>query len=77
LIIPAPRVSPSRKSFRKVIDEIAETGVPLIVTKHGTPVVEERPIPRAAKTIAEFPCGRGEIVGDILASVGVAWEANA
>lgn len=48
-----------------VMDQIAETGRPVIVTKHGKPVVQ---IIRAESTEDEifgFLAGKGRIAGDV------------
>ncbi len=61
----------------KLMDEVRNSRVPVVITKRGEAVaklvpVDDRPPPL-------FGCLRGSvtIVGDIVAPIDVAWEANA
>ena len=58
----------------QLMDEVAEKGESLIVTKHGRPVVEIKPA--RAMTLSDLPRGHGSILGDIISPVDVAWEAE-
>lgn len=53
-----------------LMDEVAVTGESLVVTKHGKPIVELKPVtqPRALSPIG-LDKGRIEILGDIVAPV--------
>jgi prevent-host-death family protein len=60
----------------KVMEEVAETGEPVVVTKHGKPVV------RVVAEPASEPkplCGRlkGSVTyeGDLISPIDVRWEA--
>ena len=59
----------------KLLDEVAETREPLIVTKHGKPVAKVVPIPER-KTL--FGALKGTVLweGDIISPLDVEWEAN-
>ena len=62
----------------KLMDEIARTRKPIVITKRGKPVaklVPAEPAPRKPL----FGCMAGTVTfeGDILAPLGVAWEAEA
>jgi prevent-host-death family protein len=60
-----------------LMDEVARTGEPILVTKNGKPVAELRPHrgPRA-KSLIGLHKGRGRILGDIVSPVGTElWEA--
>lgn len=59
----------------KLLDEVAETREPLIITKHGKPVAKVVPIP-ARREI--FGVLKGSVLweGDIISPIDVEWEAN-
>lgn len=61
----------------ELMDEIAETGEEVVITKNGRPV--SRLAPYRAKPEAPFGRGRDKIrvLGDITAPVGAEWEAEA
>ena len=62
----------------KLMDEVAESGEEVIITKNGRPV--SRLAPYRAKPKAKAPFGRDRdkirIPGDIIAPVDVGWEAE-
>lgn len=60
----------------EVMDRVAETGEPVVVTKRGKPVVRLVPAADRRKTLRGFLEGRVRSVGDILAPVGVDWEVD-
>lgn len=59
----------------KLMDEVAESGEAIIITKHGKPVAKLTPCERTPKTL--FGTG-GEIVmhDDLIEPVDVEWEAE-
>jgi prevent-host-death family protein len=60
----------------KLMDSVQRTKTPLIITKHGKPVVKMV----AADSEADdfFGCMKGsvQVVGDIVSPIDVEWEAN-
>jgi prevent-host-death family protein len=60
----------------KVMDEVAATGKPVIVTKRGRPVVQLAPVVTKPKTLRGFLKGRVVTRGDIIAPVDVAWDVE-
>ena len=48
-----------------VMDQIAETGRPVVVTKHGKPVVQIIPVQSDENEIFGFLEGKVRIVGDV------------
>jgi antitoxin (DNA-binding transcriptional repressor) of toxin-antitoxin stability system len=52
-----------------LMDQVAETGRPVIVTKHGKPVLQFNPVERDDQDIFGLPGSKGRIVGDIENSV--------
>ncbi len=60
----------------KIMDSVQKTKTPLIITKHGKPVVKLVPVDGDADDF--FGCMKGSvrIVGDIVSPIEVEWEAN-
>jgi prevent-host-death family protein len=48
-----------------VMDQVAESGQPVVVTKHGKPVVQIVRIVSDEDDIFGFLAGKGRIVGDL------------
>ena len=61
----------------KLMDEVAESGKEIVITKNGRPV--SRLVPYRNKPRAPFGRDRDKIriLGDIVEPVGVVWEAEA
>ena len=60
----------------KLMDEVAESGEPLVITKHGKPVAQLTPVPaEQRKSLFGLHKGQGEILGDIISPIDVEWEA--
>ena len=60
----------------QLMDEVAETGEPLVITKNGKPVAQLAPLPHKRKSIWGLHKGQIEILGDIIEPIDVEWEAN-
>ena len=58
----------------KLLDQVAQTRQPLIITKHGKPVAQLTPAP-ASEPIVGSMRGSGVILGDIISPIDVEWEA--
>lgn len=58
-----------------LMDEVARTGEPLLITKKGKPVAELRP-PSGGRAKTPFGLHRGlvDIRGDLVAPLGEPWE---
>ena len=61
----------------KIMDEVAESGQSVVITKHGVPVAELVPAKQRPKTL--FGALKGSVIatGDIISPIDVEWEANA
>ena len=60
----------------KIMDEVAETGESVVITKNGVPVAELVPVKRKPlKTLFGAMAGSMVITGDIISPVDVEWEA--
>jgi prevent-host-death family protein len=58
----------------KLLDEVAEKRETLVITKHGKPVAEVRPIPEKGDFVGSMR-GTGRILGDIISPIDVEWDA--
>lgn len=59
-----------------IMDEVAETGDPITITKKGTPVAQLVPVRRKPKTLFGIMKGSGVIIGDIISPVDEEWDAE-
>ena len=59
----------------KLMDEVAETGEAILITKNGTPVAQLAPVRSKPKTLYGALEGSVVINGDIVAPVDVPWDA--
>lgn len=61
----------------KLMDQVAETGEEIIITKNGIPVSKLVPYRHRPKTLFGRDRDNVRILGDILEPVAVEWEAEA
>lgn len=59
----------------KLMDEVAETGREIVITKNGRPVSRLVPHIERPKTVFGIDKGRIEILGDIIEPIDVEWDA--
>ncbi len=59
----------------RLMDQVAETGTPLIITKNGRPVAQLGPVVSRTPTLAGAHRGMIDVVGDIVSPVDEEWEA--
>ncbi len=61
----------------KLMDEVQSSKTPLVVTKHGKPVVTIYPFEEEKRTFPfGFMRGRTKINGDIVGPIGELWNAE-
>ena len=60
----------------KLMDEVADTGEGIVITKNGRPVSCLVPYRERPKTLFGIDRGRLEILGDIVSPIEVEWEAE-
>lgn len=53
----------------KLMDEVAESGEPLVITKNGRPLAKLAPLTRGTRSILGLHEGQVEILGDIISPV--------
>ena len=61
----------------KIMDEVAATGEPVIITKHGVPVAQVVPAVQKPETLFGALKGSVTILGDIVGSIDAACETLA
>jgi prevent-host-death family protein len=60
-----------------VMEQVADSGRPVVVTKHGKPVVQIIPVESDENDIFGFMAGKGRIVGDIENTIPVSdWNLS-
>ena len=60
----------------KLMDEVADTGEEIVITKRGKPVAKLTSHRERPKTLFGIDRGRLEILGDIISPIDVEWEAE-
>ncbi|MFQ5775611.1 MAG: type II toxin-antitoxin system Phd/YefM family antitoxin [Kiloniellaceae bacterium] len=58
----------------QLMDQVAESGETLVITKNGKPVAQLGPIVSKPKTLFGAHKGQLRIKGDIVSPLGVEWE---
>ena len=61
----------------KIMDEVAATGEPVIITKHGVPVAQLVPAVQKPETLFGALQGSVTNLGDIVGPIDAAWETLA
>jgi prevent-host-death family protein len=59
----------------QLMDEVSETGEPLVITKNGKPVSQLIPYRRRSSTLFGALKGSVEVRGDIVSTLDEDWEA--
>ena len=59
----------------KLMDEVARTGKPVVITKHGKPVAQLVSIPPQPRSIFGYMKNTVRIKGDVVAPIGEVWSA--
>ena len=61
----------------KLMDEVADSGAEIVITKNGQPVSRLIPYRKKPDTLFGIDRGKLEILGDLDEPLDVAWEAEA
>ena len=61
----------------KLMDEVADSGAEIVITKNGRPVSRLLPYRKKPDTLFGIDRGKLEILGDLDEPLDVAWEAEA
>ena len=70
------KASEFKSKCLKLMDEVAENGVEIVITKNGKPVAKLTAIQERPKTLFGAGRGRMKILGDIISPIDVEWEAQ-
>lgn len=70
------KASEFKATCLKVMDEVAKTGEPVLITKNGKPVSKLVPARTRPKTLFGVMKGRVRIKGDIVLPLDEDWEAE-
>ena len=76
---PGPRTikaSEFKAKCLKLMDEVAESGEEIVITKNGRPVSRLTPYREKPESLFGIDRGRIEIHGDITEPIDVEWEAQ-
>jgi prevent-host-death family protein len=59
-----------------IMDRVSHSGEPVVITKHGKPVVKLLPAENQVDDIFDYMAGKAKVVGDIVGPVTPAadWE---
>ena len=61
----------------RIMDEVAATGEPVVITKNGVPITQLIPARRRPETLFGALKGAMPLKGDIIAPVEAQWDALA
>lgn len=70
--IPAARF---KAECLKLMDQVAKTRNPIIITKHGRPVAQLAPVPAEPDSLFGYMRDTLRNTGDVLAPIDVQWSA--
>lgn len=59
----------------QLMEEVARTGQPIVITKNGRPIAQLGPVSTPVRTLYGLHAGKVEVVGDIVEPLDVPWEA--
>jgi prevent-host-death family protein len=60
----------------RLMDEVARTGRPVVITKHGRPVAQLAPVPGVRKSLFGYMKNTFKITGDVLGTADERWSAE-
>lgn len=60
----------------RLMDEVARTGQPIVITKHGKPVAQLVPAPAAPESLFGYMRDTVTIKGDVVEPTGESWDAD-
>lgn len=70
------KASEFKATCLRLMDEVAETGEEIVVTKHGRPTARLVPCRKQFRDWFGADRGAVEIVGDIVSPIDAEWEAE-
>jgi prevent-host-death family protein len=77
---PAPAAPIGATEFKarclELMDHVAATGNPVVITKRGRPLVRLVPVEQRPRSIVGALKGHARICGDIVSPLDIRWEAS-
>ena len=70
------KASEFKATCLKLMDEVAENGGEIVITKNGRPTAKLVAYREKPKTLFGIDQGKLEIIGDVVAPVDTQWEAD-
>ena len=70
------KASEFKASCLKVMEEVAEYGEPVVITKRGKPISRLEPEGQRPATLFGVTRGAIEVIGDLIEPIDVEWEAD-
>ena len=70
------KASEFKSKCLKLMDEVAESGIEIVITKNGKPVAKLTALQERPKSLFGIDKGRLKITGDIISPIDVEWEAE-
>lgn len=70
------KASEFKATCLRLMDEVAETGDPVIITKNGRPVSKLVPYRKPLRSLWGLHAGSLELVDDLVDGTGAVWEAD-
>jgi prevent-host-death family protein len=74
-LVKSIKASEFKAKCLQIMDEVAESGEAVVITKNGRPVAQLGPVVSRRKTLAGLHKGQIRIVGDIIEPIDAEWEA--
>ena len=74
--LPTVTASEFEAKCLKLMDDVAENGGEIVITKNGNPVAKLVAFPKRPESLFGIDRGKLRIVGDIISPIDVEWEAN-
>ncbi|MGH8201738.1 MAG: type II toxin-antitoxin system Phd/YefM family antitoxin [Steroidobacteraceae bacterium] len=60
----------------KLMDQVAKTREPIVITKHGRPVAQLAPVSTEPESLFGYMKDTLKITGDVIAPIDVDWSAE-
>lgn len=76
MVIKRIKASEFKAKCLRLMDEVSESGEPLVITKNGRPVAQLGPVVARPSTLAGAHAGKIRILDDIVAPIDEDWEAT-
>lgn len=58
----------------KLMDQVAQSGEPVVITKNGRPIAQLAPVRVVPKSLFGRDQGKIEVLGDIISPIDVSWD---